>query len=66
MASLDVDSLFTYVTLDETIEICVNELFKSNQTISGLNKQHVLGMLLLSIKENVAYLIKNITAKLME
>ena len=26
MASLDMDSLFTNVTLDETIEICVNEL----------------------------------------
>ena len=38
MASLDVDSLFTNVPLDETIEICVNELFKSSQTASGLNK----------------------------
>ena len=28
MASLDVDSLFTNVPLDETIEICVNKLFK--------------------------------------
>ena len=27
MVSLDVDSLFTNVPLDETIEICVNELF---------------------------------------
>ena len=53
MSSLDVDSLFTNVTLDETIEIYVNKLFKSNQTISGLNKQ-VLGMLSLSIKDNVA------------
>ena len=35
MASLDVDSLFTNVPLDETIEICVNELFKS--TISDKN-----------------------------
>ena len=41
MASLDVDSLFTNVLLDETIEICVNELFKSSQTVSGLNKQQV-------------------------
>ena len=32
MAALDVDSLFTNVPLDETIEICVNELFKSSQT----------------------------------
>ena len=53
MASLDVDSLFTNVPLDETIEICVNELFKSSQTVSGLNKQQVLEMLSLTTKENV-------------
>ena len=52
MASLDVDSLFTDVPFDETIEICVNELFKSNQTVSGLNKQQVLKMLSLTTKEN--------------
>ena len=45
MASLDVDSLFTNVPLDETTEMCVNELFKSSQTVSGLNKQLVLEML---------------------
>ena len=44
------DFLFTNVPLDETIEICVNELFKSNQTVSVLNKQH---MLLLTTKESV-------------
>ena len=53
MASLDVDSLFTNVPLDETIEICVNELFKSSQTVSGLNKQQILEMLSLTTKENV-------------
>ena len=52
MVSLGVDSLFTNVPLDETIEICVSELFKSSQTISGLNKQ-VLEMLSLTTKENV-------------
>ena len=39
MASLDLDSLFTNVPLDETIEICVNELFQFSLTVSGLNKQ---------------------------
>ena len=53
MASLDVDSLFTDVLLDETIEIYVNELFKSSQTVSGLNKQQVLEMLSLTTKENI-------------
>ena len=53
MASLDVDRLCTNVQPDETIEICVNELFKSSQTVSGLNKQHVLEMLLLTTKKTV-------------
>ena len=53
MASLDVDSLFTNGPPDETIEICVNELFKSSQTVSGLNKQQVLEMLSLTTKGNV-------------
>ena len=41
------------MSLDKTIEIGVNELFKSSQTVSGLNKRHVLEMLSLTIKENV-------------
>ena len=53
MASLDVDYLFTNVPLDESIEIRVNELFKSSQMVSGLNKQQVLEMLSLTTKENV-------------
>ena len=39
MTSLDFDSLFTNVPLAETIHICVNELFKSNSSIYGLNKK---------------------------
>ena len=59
MASLDVDSLFPNVPLDETIEICVNELFRSSQTVSGLNKQQVLKMISLTIKENVIFFDQN-------
>ena len=38
--------------LDQTIEICVKEFFKSSQTVWDLNKQQVLEMLSLTIKEN--------------
>ena len=38
MGSLDVDSLFTSIPLEETIEICTNELFKESETIEGLSK----------------------------
>ena len=53
MASLDVDSLFTNMSLDETIEICVKKLFKSREMVSKLNKQQVLEMLSLTTKKNV-------------
>ena len=39
MASLDVDSFFTNVLFDVTIKICIDELFKSEMTVSGLNKK---------------------------
>ena len=53
MDFLDVDSLFTNVPIDETIEMCVKKLFKSSHTVSGLNKQQVLEILSLFTKENV-------------
>ena len=42
---------FTNVALEETINICVNELFKSNSCIHGLNKKQTTEMLSLTIKE---------------
>ena len=33
MASLDVDSLFTNILLDETIGICIKELFRNLETL---------------------------------
>ena len=53
MASLDVDSLFTNVPLEETINICVDELFKSNGSIHGLNKKQITKMLSLTTKESI-------------
>ena len=51
MASLDVNSLFTNVPLEETISISVNELFKSNSSIHGLNKKQITEMLSLATRE---------------
>ena len=39
MASLDVVSLFANAPLHETIDICVNELFKNNNGIHIPNKK---------------------------
>ena len=41
IASLDVVSLFTTVLLDEAIKICIDELFKSEMTVCGLNKKEM-------------------------
>ena len=38
MGSLDVDSLFTNIPLDETIDICVNQLFENTDTVEGFKK----------------------------
>ena len=53
MLSLDVDSLFTNVPLDETIKICIDELLKSDMTVSGLNKKEMFEMLSLTSKESI-------------
>ena len=53
MASLDVDSLFTNVPLDETIKICIDELFKSEMTVCGLNRKEMFEMLSLTLKESI-------------
>ena len=52
MASLDADSLFTNVPLDETIKIYIDELFKSEMTVSGLNKKEMFEKLSLTLKES--------------
>ena len=56
MASLDVDSLLTNVPLEETINICAYELFKSNSSVHGLNKKQITEMLSLTTKE-IDYLV---------
>ena len=38
MGSLDVDSLFTNIPLEETIEICTNKLFTESETAEDLSK----------------------------
>ena len=53
MASLDVHSLFTNVPLEETINICANELFKSNSSIHGFKKKQITEMLSLTTEKSV-------------
>ena len=53
MASLDVDSLFTNVSLAETIGICTQELFENESTVCGLNKKEITKMLSKTTKESI-------------
>ena len=38
MASFDIDSLFTNLPLDETIDICIKKVFKRKQKFNGMTK----------------------------
>ena len=57
VGSLDVDSLFTNIPLDETIDICVNQLFENTDTVEGFTKSELKQLLSLATKE--AYFIFN-------
>ena len=52
MGNLDVDSLFTNIPLEETIEICTNELFKESETVEGLSKTEFKELLSLATKDS--------------
>ena len=53
MASLDVDLHFTNASLEETKKICIDELLKSEMTVSGLNKKKMFEMLSLTLKKSI-------------
>ena len=51
MASFDVKSLFTQIPLDETIEICLEQLFMNAESVNGLNRSQLRELLVLATKE---------------
>ena len=52
MGSLDVDSLFTNIPLDETIDICVKQLFERTDTVEGFKKSELKQLLCLATRES--------------
>ena len=52
MCSLDVDSLFTNIPLERTIEVCTNKLFKESETVEGLSKTEFKELLSLATKDS--------------
>ena len=51
MASLDLESLFTNIALEKTIENCVNDLFFDKSKIDNLTKQGLCNLLSAAAKE---------------
>ena len=51
MCSLNVDSLFTNIPLDETIEICTNTIYSEQDVIQGINKEEFRNLLSLATEE---------------
>ena len=52
MGSLDVNSLFTNIPLDETIDICVNQLFENTDSVESFIKSELKQLLSLATKES--------------
>ena len=49
---LDVDSLFTRISLDETIDICFNQLSETTDTVESFRKSELKQLLCLATKES--------------
>ena len=52
MGSLDVDSLFTNVPLEEAINICTNLLYNNEDDIEGISKSEFKNLLSLATQES--------------
>ena len=52
MGSLDVESLFTNIPLEETINICTNLLYNNEDVIEGINKSEFKNLRLLATQES--------------
>ena len=52
MGGLDVDSLFTNIPLQETIDICTTTLFENMEKVEGLSRIEFKELLSLTTKES--------------
>ena len=50
MPSLDVDSLFTNIPLDETIDICIDSLYKDDENSPKIPKDVFCNLLTMATK----------------
>ena len=52
MSSFDIQSLFTNIPLDETINICDDLVFHKTKKVKGILKRHFKQLLTLSVKSS--------------
>ena len=52
MGTLDAESLFTNIPFDETIDICVNQIFENTDLAEGFTKSELKQLLCLTTKES--------------
>ena len=52
MASLDVESLFTNIPLEETVDICCDSLFEKENKIKNFNRQNFENLLRTALQNN--------------
>ena len=62
MASFDIQSLFTNIPLDETIDICLELLFNKKRKVKGMLKKHVKELLTHSVKSST-FMFNNVYYK---
>ena len=65
MGSLDVDSLFTNIPLEETIEICTNKLFTESETAEDLSKLTLNNFCLWLLRIHILFLMEHFINKSM-
>ena len=66
MVSFDIESLFTSIPLQETIDLCVENLFKDRTHVDNLSKTLSRGCLLGPCLNHLSYLIRNSINSMME
>ena len=66
MGSLNVDSLFTNIPLEETIDTCINRLFENIEKVEDLSKIEFKELYLLLQKNLILFLTNSSTSMSME
>ena len=65
MASLDIESQFTNIPLEETIDNIINDLFSTTDKVHKFKREELKQLLTFTTYESFLFLMENITLKLM-